>query len=621
MDLEAYCGKNAAYFRNRPRPAFFDGLEQRKFNQETADRAVRGDVTVVSRPYAFPGGRIDFLFDATADDPPQNPEWLWQLNRMSFWQDMSSAYLRTGDEKYAAAFDRQLNDWIESTAHAQRGNGAGSAWRTIECGLRLMGSWQVAFEVFRKSPSVSDKSLEKMIFSMIEQAEYTCRNKTGGNWLGMEMCGCCTLASLFPELPVSADLWEKAKTCLEKEIILQKLPDGMQNELSPDYQSVVFHCGANLHKLAKCAGLENTLSADFMKSLEDYADSTLALTTPRFTQPRTNDCFTIPAGSILSRAAEIFPDRDDFLWGATNGAKGKKPSGTSKHLPYSGFTAMRSGWDADAVYLCFDHGPMGMAHKHQDKLNFQLYKGGEELIFDDGGGEYDCSVQRIYGISAYDHNTVLVDGKAQMRNGPGKTDVPEDAGFVSNDRYDYAKGIYDQEFAPFDIYYDNRIKPERPAVHQREVLFVRPDYFCIADTLTSLDGKPHDYTMLLHMNTLCVKPVPAFPGAYRADFGRKYGLLAVPLQMPDASAVKSAQLKPYPSGWYVGRNDEHLHPASTLEFSMNGKTDAFFVTLLFPVTAAEPLPEITKSPDGSKAEVVFHGRRNVIRLRDPALLE
>ncbi len=620
MNLKEFCGKDISYFRSRPRSAFFGKLENQKFSLETADRAILGDVTVVSRPYRYPDGRINFLFDATKDDPPQNPEWVWQLNRMYFWIDMGLAYLKTGDEKYAAAFEIQVNDWINLTADSARDNGVGSAWRTIECGLRLMQFWQVAFEIFRKSPSVKDETLERMIFSMLEQADYTYQNRSsGGNWLGIEMCGCCTLASLFPEFPVSASLWEKAKKCLEEQIMCQMLPDGMQYELSPDYQSVVFSCGTNLYQLAKCAGLLETLPSKFIKCLEKYAESYLDLMCPGFTQPRTNDCFTMSTSALLSKAAEIFPERKDFLWAATEGKEGEPPRGSSRTLPYSGFTVMRSGWDRDASYLCFDHGALGKQHIHQDKLNIHLYKGDEELIYDDGGGQYDCSVHRVYGISAYGHNTILVDRKAQMRSEPRTPEKAESADFVSTEKFDYARGCYDQEFGPFSRYYNTGEECGIYASHEREILFVRPDYFCIADTLKSLDAQPHEYTMLLHTDTRNVVAEPSLPGAFRAVFNRKYDLLIVPLFPIHSAEVFSGRLEPYPSGWYVGRNDQYLHESSTLEMSICGQRNAYFVTLLFPLGKEDALPVIHSTQE--QAEITFRGLRSVIRLRNLALVQ
>lgn len=77
-----------------------------------ADRCARGELKVVGVEWTFPSNRVDWLFDASAKKGPYNPEWTWQLNRMSFWIDLARAYRRTGDEKYARAFAQQLSDWL-----------------------------------------------------------------------------------------------------------------------------------------------------------------------------------------------------------------------------------------------------------------------------------------------------------------------------------------------------------------------------------------------------------------------------------------------------------------------------------------------------------------------------
>ena len=109
-----------------------------------ADRAARGEVTVVAIPWSFSSNRVDWLFNPTKAKGPFNPEWTWQLNRMQPWRTPARAYTATRDEKYARAFARQLEDWLVQTGGvpAEKGyNGVGSPWRTIEEGLRLTGSW------------------------------------------------------------------------------------------------------------------------------------------------------------------------------------------------------------------------------------------------------------------------------------------------------------------------------------------------------------------------------------------------------------------------------------------------------------------------------------------------
>ena len=56
------------YFRNRPASSYFADLDDRSFDPETAERAVRGNITEVNIPYQFPGGRIDFIMI-----PPHRP--------------------------------------------------------------------------------------------------------------------------------------------------------------------------------------------------------------------------------------------------------------------------------------------------------------------------------------------------------------------------------------------------------------------------------------------------------------------------------------------------------------------------------------------------------------------
>ncbi len=43
--------------------------------------------------------------------PVPDNEWVWQLNRMYFWDAMARAYWHTGDEKYAKEWCYQLVDW------------------------------------------------------------------------------------------------------------------------------------------------------------------------------------------------------------------------------------------------------------------------------------------------------------------------------------------------------------------------------------------------------------------------------------------------------------------------------------------------------------------------------
>lgn len=456
----------AQYYRNRPATPYYAEALKHNVRLDRADCGVRGEVAIVNIPWNFPDGRIDFRFDPTALKGPRNHEWVWQLNRTDFWAHMARASVATGDPRYATAFNRQLRDWVAQTELPPRWNDPGSAWRTIECGLRLMGSWQQAFEAFRRTPEFTDENLGLMLASMHRQAAHLMAHRTRGNWLMMEMNGVYAFATVFPEFKDSVAYRKEASAVLAAALRDQILPDGMHDELSPDYHAVIYDCGSGMLRLAQQYGRVAELPPDFAPLLEKAATAYLALATPGLTQPRTNDCFTLDTRILMRIASELFPRRGDFRWAASARASGEAPTGetASRFLPHAGFAAMRSDWGPEATYLCFDVGPLGTNHQHQDKLNIQLYQGREELIYDDGGGQYELSPARRYGISAAGHNTVLVDGEGQNRREPRKVSEAIDAGWISTPRLDYARGEYDGEFGE---------ARRKVAVHTREVRFFK----------------------------------------------------------------------------------------------------------------------------------------------------
>ena len=593
----------AAYFRNRPASRYLQSkIKSRNFSAETADRATRNDFTVINIPWQFTDG-VNWIFNPTWKNKPVNNEWLWQFGRMYFWHDMIRCYQNTGDERYVKAFEQQAASWIfqADKKQALAGPVSHNTWRTIEAGIRLLYAWPAAFEVFRKSTCFSDETLCLMLASMCEQTEFLRYNhKQRSNWLLMEMSGVYTFASEFPEFKKSKSWRIYAAKVFGKAFCSQMMPDGMHDELSPDYLLVSLRTAKNFVDQAQLSGRMSELPEKLMKDFEAGFESYVALATPGLTAPRTNDGYTFHLPEVMSMALENFPERELFKWVVSRRAEGKAPADkptASRFLPYAGFIAMRSGWDKDALYCCFDVGPLGMGHWHWDKLNINIYKGGEELIYDDGGGQYELSPFRLYGRSGADHNTVLVDGLVQMRYLPKKVTKPIDAKFVSNEKFDYARSSYTDTFGlkKFDgTDNENAIPLSKPATHTREVRFCKPEFFCVVDHLKSADGKLHDYELRFQLNTLKTRRVRQFPGAVISDYdGYEYDILIVPL-FPEKLKVSTAsgRRKPLMAGWFIGRNDLTRHKATTVMMCAEQQKNFTFATLLIPVRKNGALPEI-----------------------------
>ena len=235
-----------------------------------------------------------------------------------------------------------------------------------------------------------------------------------------------------------------------------------------------------------------------------------------------------------------------------------------------------------------------------------MYKGNEELIFDDGGGQYEISEARTYALSGYGHNTALVDGLAQQRGEPKEVTEPIDAGWMTNAEFDYAFGIYDDTFGQAQT---------KPATHKREVRFCKPDFFCVTDTMTSTDGNTHDYELLFRMDTTEIDTVPEYKNAVISKFGKKYEMVMIPLDCECAEteiSSVSAGTDPY-QGWYNGRNESNLHPAITVSRTVKGVKNYKFTTLFFPIEKTDALPVIEKTANGH-VTVTFKGKTHVFNL-------
>ena len=545
-----------------------------------ADRAAAGEVEIVGVSWTFGDGRIDWFFNPTRGQT-FNPEWTWQLNRMPFWRDFARAYAATGNEKYVRAFVRQLRDWLEQTGGVppEEGyNDCGSAWRTIEEGLRLMGSWHESWLAFRGSPSFPADLRRRFRKAALAQARHLLSHRSeGGNWLLIEMNGVYAFATDFPDEDEGGAMRKEAATCLCAAIQRQVLPDGMQYELSPDYHSVAMSCALQMYETAVASGFAAELPDDFAPLLERMADAVLKLTTPSFVQPRFNDCFTMHGDRMIAGLAPLFPARKDFVWMASRRACGEPPAGVtaSRYLPWAGFAVMRSDWGPEATYLAFDVGPLGRAHAHQDKLSFTLWKGDEELVFDDGGGQYDSSDERVYAVSGHDHNVLLVDGLAQQRSAPRWETEPIDAGWESTPARDRAIGVYDQGFGS-----DER----RLASHRREIVFDKAaDCFVVTDDVTSADGQAHDYALLFQLDT--VDAVVTTDGKRLvARYGRKWDL---EIEVREGGKIETVTGRPAPNlaGWFIGRNDLVNHPATTVFVKAPRTRECRFVTVFRPCRA------------------------------------
>ncbi|MFT5367982.1 MAG: hypothetical protein ACI8V2_002945 [Candidatus Latescibacterota bacterium] len=586
-DEEAAVRAWAAHLRNRLHSPWANHLrlpqsaaaEQKALQ---ADRIVRGEIEEQAIGHVFERGDIDWFYNPTRedDDLAVNNEWQWQLNRMGFWVVLGSAYQMTGNEIYAQTWVKHLRSWAEQCARPDdHGNYAESCWRTIESGIRMAGSWPRAFRYFLHSPSFTDLDVVLYVKLCVEHAIHLrTHHRPAGNWLTMEMAGLYSIGAIFPELKEAAEWRAYAAEHSYRELDTQFTPDGAQVELSPGYHWVALGNILTVPRVAKAAGFERELPVDFLSRAEKAFEFTLLMRTPDGSTPRANDTpNTQDVASILRVGAELFPERADFLWAATNGVEGELPARTSVNFDYAGYYVMRSGWASDANMLCFDAGPTGLAHIHQDKLNMMVWAFGREVLLDTGGGPYEQSKWRRYGLSTFSHNTVIVDGLPQNRERGFASEPLTDVTWVTTDDYDYAVGVYDE------LYEDALL-----ATHKRHVLFVKPDIFLVWDVLISKDDASHTYQARWHVTTPNTKVDG--PAVVTMDEGQP-NLAIVPLLEGVDVQVVSAQEEPELLGWWIRKRIQpSVIPATTVLHDRSGDGVQHFMTLLLPLQTGESNP-------------------------------
>ena len=580
----------AEYYRHRTAPRYYiapgEKTNPKAAHPDTAraDRALRHEFESIGYPHTF-GEVIDWHFDKTAEPGSPyapNNEWTWQLNRHAEWLALSRAYGDTADEKYAREFVAEMTAWVKACPMPETaGNTPRSAWRTIETGIRAAQVWPELWYRFVTAPSMSDDALLAFLKAYIDHAHHLMAFHTTGNWLAMEGNGLYHAGVLFPEFGAAAQWRATAGQWIYQEMNNQVYPDGVQVELSSGYHHVSLNNFLAVYKIASLNHAD--LPADFLKRLEKMYDFDVFGAMPDRRLPGVQDGNYYDVRRALAEATEFFPERADFRWYATGGRDGKPPAETSHAFPWAGYYVMRSGWDADARWLWFDGGPFGYGHQHEDKLQIVVEAYGKLLLLDPGTFTYERSKWRDYFIDSPSHNVVLVDGQPQRRRGaPRDTYLakqPATAIWKTGAATDYVEATFDENFGG-DV--------KRGVTHTRAVLFVKPGFWVVLDTLTASDGKPHIYDGLFHFDA----KVKA-DGLRLVTQNASDANLTVAARPDDGLSVRIVEGQEQPVQGWLPAGLSRVRPAPVGIFTASGvNRQMLYVLAPAPKGAADPVKSV-----------------------------
>ncbi len=290
-------------------------------------------------------------------------------------------------------------------------------------------------------------------------------------------------------------------------------------------------------------------------------------------------------------------NRTDLQYIVSFGERGTPPPRKSSWYAYGGVGVMRSDWGREANYLFFDVGPVGVIHGHEGKLAVEVVAYGRSLVEDLGIHTYATTEQDIpfhqFFIASAAHNTVIVDGKTQVRltTGPFTTDQRLPNPWFSTATCDFLSGSYTEGYGDAE---GNEI--DRSVVHHRNVIFVKgreedePEYWIITDHLTG-DGV-HTCEQLFHLIPVEVSVDPGMKTVQTVTLNQP-NLAFIPAVIDGVDVeVIEGRTEPNLQGWYCGGGPRPT-PAPCVTYRRTGRLPTIFQTVLLPMKADKAvLPQV-----------------------------
>ncbi len=486
------------------------------------------------------------------------------IGQNDLFSRLARAYLETGDEKYATKLNELMADYIQDNASPYVGGSFGtSKWVAMHQAWRTGDGWNVWCAAM-DSKSLTDDVRLAWIDYINNTADFAWKHPSGGNHAIAVGEALTAFANKFPQYAHS-DEW----FAYGYERVVEKIPglfydDGGCKEPAMNYHGFIL---ANLK-----AGEENMKNAglkypeDVIETWEKALAYTAYMLKPDGQIPTYGDTDIEEFRPNIEKwdgwrkgeamlGYERF-GREDLLYIATVGKKGKRPEKNSYMFPDIGHYILRSGWGGengegfeDERYLFLRGGRQG-SHGHDDMNQITLYAYGRPLIIDPGRANYGSPL--MFELTKNVSHNVLLVGDQRMNHAQ-----PERMAFHTTGALDIAEVKYHNLYNGVD--------------HRRAVLFVRPDYYVVFDRVTG--DKAQDYGLNFWLTPPDV--------TIDEDTGKVF------TNEPDGSNIL---LQSMPASTDITRRFGEVKHAGkyrkdmpVVTFHERNKADMMFATLLYPV--------------------------------------
>ncbi len=438
-------------------------------------------------------GRYAFRIDHRSEEQVGNVKQVWEISRMQHLTLLATAWFLTGEEKYARRVADHLRSWWQqnpflSGVHWTSGIELGIRLTSLVWIRRLLDDWPGVAGLFEHDAL----ALRQIRWHQQYLAAFRSRGSSANNHVIAEAAGQVIASCAFPWFPESERWRRRSVRLLERELIRNTFPSGIDRELASDYQALVAELGFLAAVEADARGCP--LSMGTWERLCAMADSAAALVDERLRPPRQGDSDEGRALLLDAPAPDRWPpllaladalvgrldwwprppaDAGSLIIGALSPA-GRDIEGRPRQRPGrfadAGVTLLRTTGENEIWCRC-DGGPHGYlsiaAHAHADALSVEVRYAGVDILAEPGTYCYHGEREwRSYFRSTIAHNTVELSGQNQSAEGGPFM-------WVRHARTREIQVIDDGDIASWTAEHDGYASLNPPALHRRSVLLDR----------------------------------------------------------------------------------------------------------------------------------------------------
>jgi hypothetical protein len=441
-----------------------------------ADEIMRNQIRTWGENEVAFGETVDFDMDLQPSEKYGFHYWGWS-------RPLTMAYLLTRDSTYLTKFEELFNRWYEQR-NSIRNPFQDRDVVYYELGLGIRNRMFIEYYLLPHGTRAvrTDRRILKTLLGaarwLYELEEW--EGYRPGNWQIHGSYMLVQIALTCEEFKESGDWLRLGLQRLEEHLDRDFYDDGGHWERSPrNYTLATYMVYRNLYHLLNAHGSHPELAERVRFSLSKTVDWWITMIAPTGEIPAINDSHRgLFPTMVLQDAADLYQKPEALailreLLKEKVDTTALLPAYTSRHMPSSGFTVMRTDWSWYDLYMNINHGPSGGGHTHNDLLSFELYAYGRALAVDAGiGRTYDDPMYDRWYKSSRAHNMVVVDEEEMERVGRKAENVL----WSQLPSVEYFAGGHD----------GFRLQGVR---HRRHIAFVKPSYWFILDEMeAALDG-------------------------------------------------------------------------------------------------------------------------------------